>query len=332
MLTTKASARPSGLAALASALLVGSVLAGCNGSIGNLNASGTGGSGMNTGIAGSSGPPPTDPGIIDRVPSGNAGNGGTVTGTAGSSGTQACTPGMLPATTRLFRMTHRQYDNAVRALTGLDVRPSADFPADQNQAGFDRGMDLAVGDALGKAYRSAAESIAASVVGNTTAFSRVVGCDPAGGDTCARTFIDTFGRKVFRRALTDAEKTDYFTLYGMGPTLVDGSLSNFHKGVQMVVEAMLQSPHFIYRVELSTGQLDGLVVLGGYELASRLSFFLTNGPPDDTLLDGGRQRRADDRRRRSRPRRGGWWRPTPRRKPCATSTTSGWTWTPTPTS
>ena len=132
-----------------------------------------------------------DPGIIDQ--GGNTGTGtggGTVTGTAGTTGTVTpCTAGTPPATTRLFRLTHAQYDNTVRALTGLDVRPSADFPVDQNQAGFDRGMDLQAGDALGKAYRTAAETLAASVAGNATAFSKVVGCDPATGNACRDTFI-----------------------------------------------------------------------------------------------------------------------------------------------
>jgi hypothetical protein len=71
----------------------------------------------------------------------------------------------------------------------------------------------------------------------------------------------------------------------MGSALVDGTADNFHKGVQVVLEAVLQSPNFIHRVELSTQASGGLIQLGGYELASRLSFFLINGPPDDTLLD-----------------------------------------------
>src|SRR5690242_3508967 len=98
--------------------------------------------GAQSGAGGSS--EPNDPGIIDLPGSG----GGAITGGGGVPGTAACTPGSPPVTTRLFRLTHAQYDNTVRALTGLDVHPSADFPADQNQAGFDRGMDLVVGDAL----------------------------------------------------------------------------------------------------------------------------------------------------------------------------------------
>jgi uncharacterized protein DUF1592/uncharacterized protein DUF1588/uncharacterized protein DUF1595/uncharacterized protein DUF1587/uncharacterized protein DUF1585 len=248
---------------------------GCTGTIGN-NESGSGATG--------GAPKVNDPGIIDQA--GTAGNTGAGGGAlAGSSGMASCTAGTPPVTTRLFRLTHAQYDNAVRVLTGLDVRPSVDFPIDQNQAGFDRGIDLQVGDALGKGYRAAAETLAASVAGNATAFSKVVGCDPAGGDACRDMFIANFGRRVFRRPLADAEKTPYATLFGMGSALVDGTADNFHKGVQVVVEAMLQSPNFIYRPELSTQASGSLIPLGGYELASRLSFFLVNGPPDDALLD-----------------------------------------------
>jgi len=241
---------------------------------------------------------PNDPGIIDQGGSTGTGTGGgTVTGTGGATGmVTPCTAGTPPVTTRLIRLTHAQYDNTVRALTGLDVRPSADFPVDQNQAGFDRGIDLQAGDVLGKAYRTAAETLAASVVGNTTAFSKVVGCDPAAGNTCRDSFIAGFGRRAFRRPLTDAEKTPLVALFPQGATLIDGTADSFHKGVQIVLEAMFQSPNFIYRPELSTQASGGLIALGGYELASRLSYFLVNGPPDDALLDaaaGGQLATAD---------------------------------------
>ena len=195
-----------------------------------------------------------------------------------------CTPANAPPTTRFFRLTHVQYDNAVRALTGLDVSPAADFPADQNQAGFDRGMDLQVGDALGKAYRATAESLAAQVVATPAAYQKVLGCDPATGDACARTFIAEFGKRVYRRPLTDEEQTRHFTLFGMADMLVDGTNTPFQKGVQTVVQALLQSPFFLYRSEMTTQQANGLIPLGGYEIAGRLSFFLQNAPPDDALL------------------------------------------------
>jgi hypothetical protein len=222
---------------------------------------------------------PDDPNIIDKPP---------MPGMGGMSGTAACTPGSPPATTRFFRLTHKQYDNSIRALTGLSMQPSLSFPSDQTQAGFDRGMDLEVGDVLGKGYRSTAEAIAAQVVASADAYQKVTGCALTATNCAAATFITNFGLRVYRRPLTDAEKTGYMTLFGQGTDLVDGTATAFQKGVQTVVEAMLQSPYFLYRVELATQQADGLVVLGGYEIASRLSFMLQNGPPDDVLLEAAR--------------------------------------------
>ena len=223
------------------------------------------------------GPGPGDPGPSDAG----------VIGTGPATGPDAipCTPGAPPPTTRLFRLTHGQYENAIRTLTGLNVNPAGDLPADQNQAGFDRGMDLQVGDALGKAYRSAAESLAAQTVANATAYQKVVGCDPNAGDACMKTFIANFGRAAFRRPLTDAEKTAYATLFAQGNNLVDGTGTAFQKGVQTALQAFLQSPHFLYREEMSNTPAPGssLIALGGHERAARLSFLLVNGPPDELL-------------------------------------------------
>jgi hypothetical protein len=177
-----------------------------------------------------------------------------------------------------------QYDQSIRALTGLTARPSLDFPTDQHQAGFDRGIDLQVGDSLGKAYRSSAESVAKQVVTTPAAWQQVVGCDAAAND-CAGSFIERFGRRLFRRPLTEAEQASYLALFTKGPDLLDGELSDFSKGVQVVLEALLQSPHFLYRVELSGEATGGLIALGGYEVAARLALLLVNGPPDEPLLD-----------------------------------------------
>src|SRR4029077_10820024 len=72
----------------------------------------------------------------------------------------SCVSARTPSVTRFARLTPRQYDNSVRDLTGLDLGLAQDFLPDQAQAGFDRGVDLQVGDALGQAYRLAAEQLA----------------------------------------------------------------------------------------------------------------------------------------------------------------------------
>jgi hypothetical protein len=74
-------------------------------------------------------------------------------------------------------------------------------------------------------------------------------------------------------------------LFARGPELV-ASGDAFADGVRLVVEAVLQSPKFLYRNELGAETNgDGLIVLDDWEIASRLAFFLWNSIPDAALLD-----------------------------------------------
>lgn len=105
---------------------------------------------------------------------------------------------------------------------------------------------------------------------------------------CADQFLQTWGRRTFRRPLTDAERNQYRTAL-----LAEANAKNsFADGVRLVMQAMLISPTFLYRAEI--GDRPDLVQnpdalqgsnLDGYERAAALSFFLTGTTPDDNLLD-----------------------------------------------
>jgi hypothetical protein len=227
--------------------------------------------------------------------SGSAGSGALPGSLDSMQPEHACTPGSPLATTRLVRLTHHQYDNTIADLTGLDLKLASNFLADQHQAGFDRGIDLQVGDVLAKSYRDAAEQIADKVVTTPAAYARVLGCDPATGDACAKSFIAGFGKKLLRRPLTAAEQSSYFDLFKQGPALADSG-DDFSRGVRITLEAWLQSPKFLYRVELSSQAQQGLIALNPFEVATRLSFALVNTTPDATLLaaaDAGNLSTAD---------------------------------------
>ena len=191
----------------------------------------------------------------------------------------SCTPASPPPQTRLVRLTHRQLENSVRDLTGLTLDLGAELLPDPHQAGFDRGIDLQVGDVEARAYRDVAELVAQAVVNDNAAFARVLGCAPSQGDACASTFIAGFGKRVLRRPLTTAERAAYLSLFKRGPQLVDAG-TDFQRGVRVTLEAMLQSPKFLYRSELSADPKN----LDHYEMAARLSFLLANTTPDDLLL------------------------------------------------
>jgi hypothetical protein len=68
----------------------------------------------------------------------------------------------------------------------------------------------------------------------------------------------------------------------------------FVSGIRLMIQAMLVSPRFIYRVEQSDTAQDGVVPLDSFEIASRLSYFLWNTMPDDALFEAARRGELTD--------------------------------------
>ncbi len=189
---------------------------------------------------------------------------------------------------RVPRLSHPQWENAARDLLRLDATPglSSTFLNDSRRGTFDNaGGDLVVGEPLWTAYQGSAEQLAARIAGDPAALARILPADlPASPeDARARAFLADFGRRAFRRPLTSAELDTYATLFTSGATLYPEH-DAFTAGVEISIEAMLQSPYFLYRPELSTAASGGRITLEDDELASRLSFALWNTIPDDELL------------------------------------------------
>jgi len=170
-----------------------------------------------------------------------------------------------------------EYDNAVRDLTGVDIGAAQAFPSDVALTGFSAGIpvtELAVDH-----FASAAEAIAAQAVLD---LGRLVPCDLATEwDACVREAIVRLGRRAYRRPLADDEVSSYQALYAEAASRYDAAT-----GFELVLQTMLMSPHFLYRIELGVPE-DGSdsQSLTAFELASRLSFFLFRTIPDDELLD-----------------------------------------------
>jgi hypothetical protein len=219
---------------------------------------------------------------------GGTGKGGGASG--GSSGTTGDPiPGGVAEVTRVARLTHAQYQNTVNDLFGIDDDDSAAAfaPDALNGFTFDTSIDFRVDARLGPQYRAAAEALAARAVKDVAIYERIVPCDTTDA-ACPSDFIKGFGLRAFRHPLTASEQTRFLALFAQGPALV-GSGDAFKDGVSLVVEAMLQSPQFLYRAELGTEPVadsQPLVRLDSFDVASRLSYFLWNTMPDDALLDG----------------------------------------------
>jgi hypothetical protein len=199
----------------------------------------------------------------------------------------ACDPtAPLPQTTRLPRLTHQQYDATIRDLLGLDLGASAEFLRDPDFAGFDNDAEaLKVTDRLARDYRRAAEALAAIAADSPVVLARIVPCDRVvDPDGCARAFVEHFVGHAYRRPATEEEVLRYVALFERGALVGDGP-DPFAEGVQLVVEAALQSPSFLYRVERSEAvAADGTIALDGWEVATRLSYMLWGTMPDDALF------------------------------------------------
>ena len=189
----------------------------------------------------------------------------------------ACgTAGLAPTPT--LRLTDEQYANAIRDLFDGLIEPSAVFPETVAIEAFKSDPDANVVSQL------AAEDIliAAEEVGAAAAdrIEQILPCAATAADTaCARSYIDDFGRRAFRRPLTAEERNDLVGLYEE----VSADMP-FEARMGVVISAMLQMPQFLYVLEsgFATGQA-GIVALNDYELAQRLSLLFLDSIPDAEL-------------------------------------------------
>ncbi|WP_437738389.1 DUF1592 domain-containing protein [Sorangium sp. So ce1335] len=213
-------------------------------------------------------------------PPGEDGTGGVVPG--GSTEAQVAERSMFP------RLSHAQWENTVRDLLRLDGRPglSDSFTTDPLGGVFDNNeAALQVTPGLWGDYQRAAEELAAMVVADEGKLGRLLPADlPAEPEARAEAFVERFGERAFRRPLTAEERASYLALFRRGAELYEGE-APFAAGVRAALEALLQSPHFVYRVEIGAGPArDGLIPLSGYEIATKLSYLFWNTMPSDDLL------------------------------------------------
>jgi len=186
------------------------------------------------------------------------------------------------------RLTYSQYNNSVRDLLGDETRPADLFPEEDFVNGFkNQSVAQGIPPLLADSYNAAAERLAKSVFLGGDDSKHVLPCRPRSADDaqCREQFIRQFGLRCFRRPLTAAE----FQRYSASFARQARQTGDFLQGAQITIEAMLQSPKFLFRVERGPGG-----PWRGYEVASRLSFFLWDSTPDDELLRTAASGRLDD--------------------------------------
>jgi hypothetical protein len=221
------------------------------------------------------------------VPAGSAGAIGTGTGGAantGGPGSGGSPPPPLDcsqprgSTARLRVLTESQYNNSL-----LDILQIAGNPAN--------GVGPSLDDVSLEQRAELAATVATQAITN---IARWAPCTPpatGSAATCEQQFIDKIGAKVYRRPLSTAERTELKTLFDAGIKEKD-----FNTGVEWFLTALFQSPEFVYEIirPAPSEQRGEARPLDGYEYASRLAYFIWDGPPDDMLTSAAAINDASD--------------------------------------
>ncbi len=182
----------------------------------------------------------------------------------------------------LQRLTRAEYIETVRAAVGVDITNEALklLPADLRADGFSNtAYNLNVDLKHVEAYAQLAEIIVSRMDPLKFAARFDNNRNLQLEDNHIRDLVGKMGKWLLRGPLQDYEITTY---RGIGST-VAYSGGGYEEAVALIIEAMLQSPRFIYRIENQKGDGHAYPV-GPYELASRMSYILWGGPPDAELM------------------------------------------------
>jgi hypothetical protein len=175
------------------------------------------------------------------------------------------------AAVRLRLLSESQYNNSVLDLLRVGGSPGQ---------GFGSKVFAALDDTRVEERANAAAAVASQAMANLAAWAPCV--PPATGSSadCEQQIIDEIGAKAYRRPLSDLDRTELQALFDAGI-----AENGFATGVEWFLTGLLQSPDFMYEVvRAEPNEVPGEVrPLSNHEYATRMAFFIWDGPPDDEL-------------------------------------------------
>jgi Protein of unknown function (DUF1592)/Protein of unknown function (DUF1588)/Protein of unknown function (DUF1595)/Protein of unknown function (DUF1585)/Protein of unknown function (DUF1587) len=190
--------------------------------------------------------------------------------------------------TPLRRLTRTELDNSIRTLLQVEAAAATSVTPDEKMGPFYSNAVAPVDELAVEQYQELAARVAAAAAPRA---AMLAGCDLATDAACPARFIETFGRKAYRRPLDATEKSELLAAFDAGKAAGDAV-----KGFQTVVEAMLQSPFFLYHDDTFVSATSGAkhpsvasLPLDPYAVAARLSFFLVGSTPDELLMTAAEQ-------------------------------------------
>lgn len=110
----------------------------------------------------------------------------------------------------------------------------------------------------------------------------------------ARRSLRRLANRAYRRPASDQEVERLMDLF----RLVRRDGGSFEEGIRLGIQAVLVSPHYLFRVEYGSApdpdSSEGVAPLTDWELASRLSYFLWSSMPDQELFQAAYEGRLRD--------------------------------------
>ncbi len=194
---------------------------------------------------------------------------------------------VLAVETGLRRLSQNELDNTLRDLLGDTTAPAARLLNEDEFRPFDNDYTVQqASQALIASIEALAEEVASSTVADVNRREALVPCTPTGDADvdCFSSFLERFLSRAFRRPATSEDIEAFKGLLAFAtedaPTVDNG----FYTSVRLAIEAVIQDPEFLYRVERGSTSGQDLVELDGYEVASRMSYLLWATMPDDALF------------------------------------------------
>ena len=207
-----------------------------------------------------------------------------------------CDASKHPGRVTIRRLNRVEYNNTIRDLIGLDLKPADQFPSDDVGNGFDNMGDvLSISPILMEKYVAAAGEIADRAFADEAARKRILVETPESDEQLvevAKKNLRRFAERAYRRPLDDDQLDRLFKLM----VIAWQKGSDPDEIFKTAVTAILASPQFLFRVERDPppDDQDGIRVLDDFELASRLSYFLWSSMPDERLFELARDGKLQD--------------------------------------
>lgn len=224
---------------------------------------------------------------VDGWGSGGDGAEGT-TGGSTSGGTDEGDlpdPDLEPAPPTMHRLTTAQLHNTYVAVLGLPLELPTNLPSDDLLYGSTAiaAAGATVAPLAAEQYEAATYFVLDQVWADPVRRASLVGCEPAtASDPCVAEFFATFAKKAWRRPVEDAEVDALVAL----TAALAGELGDVNASLEFAAASVLQSPHFLFRVEIGAEDPSApeLLRYTSWEMASRLSYLILGAPPDDELV------------------------------------------------